>query len=91
MSRFDYVKYDKQSEDQQAAFKKMFEHLTSQVEMFPPTQNRALAITRLEESYMWVGKMIRDTQNADPKRSPIQSLNPHPRLNESREPPSDKL
>lgn len=63
-NRFDYVKYDAEAQAQQEAFKQMFVHLASEVEKFPPGRAQSLVLTTLEESYMWVGKMVRDFQIA---------------------------
>lgn len=76
MSRFDYVKYDNASVvDQEEAKAKVIdlEDLIESIgtqEYDPALQGRevarakALAITKLEECYMWIGKAIRDNQIA---------------------------
>jgi hypothetical protein len=63
MSRFDYIKYDEKAAEQQAAFKGNFQSLEGFVEsaLISP-RAKALALTKLEEAYMWVGKAIRDDQ-----------------------------
>ena len=74
MSRFDYVKYD----DASIADQNEAKELCSRLEVFinelgtddaHPGEVRgacgrakALALTKLEEVYMWVGKAIRDDQ-----------------------------
>ncbi len=66
MSRFDYIKYDDQSVRQQNIAKRMVEELEEFIEKIHPTPKtsraKALAITQLEQVYMWIGKAIRDEQ-----------------------------
>lgn len=63
MNRFDYIKYDKQSMGNQEAFKSMFKDLELHVvKSLPFGRAQSLALTKLEEAYMWVGKAIRDDQ-----------------------------
>lgn len=63
-SRFDYVKYDEPAISQQAFFKSKCETLEQSIIGFKPGRAQSLALTKLEEVYMWVGKMIRDEQIA---------------------------
>lgn len=70
--RFDYVKYDSVSETAQAAFKKAFSKVTAMIEQLPGGRAQALALTKMEESYMWVGKSLRDEQM---KRNRLTELN----------------
>lgn len=60
--RFDYVKYDVRSVELQAHFKETFESACSDIEALPDGRAKSLALTHLEESYMWIGKAIRDDQ-----------------------------
>lgn len=62
MSRFDYVAYDSVAQAQQAQAKAMFEDIEAKLDNMPDCRAKSLAITKLEESYMWVGKAIRDGQ-----------------------------
>ena len=73
--RFDYVKYDGIANDQQMMAKiavKNVEELISQIGGgLDPIKSRAaigrstaLAYTKLEECYMWIGKALRDEQIA---------------------------
>ncbi len=63
MSRFDFVKYDAQSQVNQDVLKQQFEKLEEQVCMrLHSPRAKALVLTKLEEAYMWVGKAIRDDQ-----------------------------
>jgi hypothetical protein len=62
-TRFDYVKYDEQATSLQGAFKAQM----CQVEMaisknLIDGRAKSLALTKLEEVYMWIGKAIRDEQ-----------------------------
>ncbi len=62
-SRFDYVKYDDKAGYDQDAFKKAMIALELIIEeKIRSPRARALAITKLEECYMWIGKGIRDDQ-----------------------------
>jgi hypothetical protein len=63
MSRFDYVKYDQEALDAQAALKQKFGELEQLVtDSFPAGRPQSLVLTKLEEAYMWCGKGIRDDQ-----------------------------
>lgn len=63
MSRFDYVKYDEPSQVQQAQMKQAFEDMELLILGLGQNRSQSLALTKLEECYMWVGKTIRDSQN----------------------------
>lgn len=63
MSRFDYVKYDERAQKCQDAFKgqmTLMEHILEN--NLKPGRSLSIAITKLEEFYMWAGKAIRDDQ-----------------------------
>lgn len=62
MSRFDYVKYDDKAVAQQADLKSHFIELDNYAKSLPEGRAKALALTKLEEAYMWFGKAIRDEQ-----------------------------
>lgn len=62
MSRLDYVKYDERAQVMQAAFKAEFETVLARVEQIKDCRAKSLALTKIEEAYMWVGKAIRDDQ-----------------------------
>jgi hypothetical protein len=64
MSRFDYIAYDDEAKELQVEFKALFSKVEAQIDAFPNGRAKALALTALEESYMWVGKAIRDGQIA---------------------------
>lgn len=61
-SRFDYVKYDAASERQQMFAKEAAVTLEAVIDTLPKGRAQALAYTKLEETYMWIGKSIRDGQ-----------------------------
>lgn len=80
-SRFDYVKYDKGAEEDQASAKKLVTSVETmidgigyaQAKLTPQTARaKASAITKLEECYMWIGKAIRDDQIARNGSAPLQ-------------------
>lgn len=72
-SRFDYVKYDKNAVADQETAKKLVTKLETFIEGIGYSQGvlrpecsraKALALTKLEEVYMWIGKALRDDQIA---------------------------
>lgn len=69
---FDYVKYDEQAQGQQAFYKTKFEELHNVVQSLEPGRAKALAMTKLEEAYMWVGKALRDEQIARNGKAELQ-------------------
>lgn len=61
--RFDYVKYDGIATTQQDGFKAMVTELETYIDnSLKSPRAKALALTKLEEVYMWIGKAIRDDQ-----------------------------
>lgn len=62
--RFNYVKYDAASAAKSEKIKAAFEALEEllETELGAVGRLRALALTALEESFMWCGKGVRDTQ-----------------------------
>ncbi len=72
MSRFDYVKYDAISQDQQESFKQQAIALESQLDCYPDSREKSLALTALEEFYMWTGKLIRNNQIIRRVPAPLQ-------------------
>lgn len=62
MSRFDYVKYDAQAVEDQAHFKDQVSDLEANILEIQCGRSRSLALTKLEECYMWIGKGIREDQ-----------------------------
>jgi hypothetical protein len=85
MSRFDYVKYDDDAQLLQTHFKNVVTDLESDINGLGRNtidcmqsnpgnllRAKALAITALEEMYMWIGKAIRDDQIARNGSAPLQ-------------------
>ena len=72
MSRFDYVKYDDGAIVEQDVAKTMVMELEAMINSFNSPRAKALAITKLEECYMWIGKAIRDDQIARNGSSALQ-------------------
>lgn len=63
MSRFDYVKYDEKAIGKQEIAKSKITDVESFIELnCQSPRAKALALTKLEEVYMWIGKAIRDDQ-----------------------------
>lgn len=62
MSRFDYVKYDEMATLSQEYFKHEVTVLEKAIDQLNSPRAKALALTKLEECYMWIGKAIRDDQ-----------------------------
>lgn len=69
MGTFDYVRYDDKAAAQQAVFKTSMEQMEGMIATLQPGRARSLALTKLEEAYMWVGKQIRDEQIERTKQS----------------------
>lgn len=78
MSRFDYVKYDQQAAAQQDLFKTLVSNLEMCIDAIGSAnpkevaRAKALAITNLEQTYMWIGKALRDDQIARNGSAPLQ-------------------
>ncbi|RYZ83620.1 MAG: hypothetical protein EOP06_19625, partial [Proteobacteria bacterium] len=62
MSRFDYVKYDETSDEHQKDLKALVQTVETRLGAIPSSRYTSLAITALEEVYMWIGKAIREDQ-----------------------------
>lgn len=61
--RFDYIKYDDVATQTQENFKDKCEILEAMVQtQLQSPRAKAIAVTKLEEFYMWVGKAVRDDQ-----------------------------
>lgn len=72
MSRFDYVKYDEVAINEQAFMKDQVEFMERRIETLKSPRAKALALTKLEECYMWIGKAIRDDQIARNNTTELQ-------------------
>ena len=62
--RFDYVKYDDKAAIAQAEFKGEMLKIEAMIGGLGQSRAASLALTALEETYMWIGKAIRDGQIA---------------------------
>lgn len=67
MGRFAYIAYDEIAQKDQQELKGMMESLEHRVDSIEPLspdagRSKALIYTKLEEAYMWMGKLIRDNQ-----------------------------
>ncbi len=72
-NRFDYVAYDRGATELQNDFKAVFMNLEKTIEnVLPPGRAASLALTSLEECYMWIGKAIRDDQIMRNGSAPLQ-------------------
>ena len=60
--RFEYVKYDSKSTELSEGFKNSFERLELMSAGISEGRAKSLFLTHLEESFMWIGKAIRDDQ-----------------------------
>lgn len=58
--RFDYVKYDVQATKQMENYKSVCQNLETMIEDLVDGRAKALALTHLEITYMWIGKALRD-------------------------------
>ena len=72
MSRFDYVKYDEQAISDQEVAKHRVISIEALIDQLESPRAKALAHTKLEECYMWIGKAIRDDQIARNGSAPLQ-------------------
>lgn len=71
-SRFDYVAYSEESQAMQQIFKAMVTDIEQELEWLKDGRAKSLALTKLEECYMWIGKAIRDDQIADNAETKLQ-------------------
>lgn len=70
--RFDYVKYDEKAVSQQQDFKNFCQGLEGHINELKSPRAKSLALTKLEECYMWIGKAIRDDQIERNGSAPLQ-------------------
>lgn len=62
-TRLDYVSWDSKSEALQQSLKKFYQQIETMLdEELGGNRETCLAITKLEESWMWVGKAIKVAQ-----------------------------
>lgn len=58
-----YVKYDDDSAQKSVSLKNKVEILSTEIcANLTPSRERSLAVTKLEEAFMWIGKAIRNDQ-----------------------------
>jgi hypothetical protein len=63
MSRLDYVRYDGQAQSTQEVGKNLACRIEAFIEQcIQCPRSKALALTKLEECYMWIGKGVRNDQ-----------------------------
>lgn len=72
MSRFDYVEYDEFAARGQALAKAHCQKLETAIDNLSDGRAKSLALTSLEECYMWIGKAIRDNQIQRNGSAPLQ-------------------
>jgi hypothetical protein len=71
--RFDYTKYDEQSTALQAEFKAACQDMETLIDTrLHDPRYKALALIKLEEFYMYVGKAVRNDQYARSTLNPLQ-------------------
>lgn len=61
--RFEYVEFDNASLKLSMAAKVLCQHLEDKIDRLPKGRASSLAMTKLEECYMWIGKAIRGAQS----------------------------
>lgn len=62
MNRFDNATYDNDTIMSQNAFKNLCQQLEVFMDTIPDGRSKSMALTKLEECYMWIGKGLRDKQ-----------------------------
>lgn len=61
-SKFDYIAYDEKAKAHQAQLKLLVTAVEDKLHTLANTRYISLALTSLEECYMWAGKATRDDQ-----------------------------
>lgn len=61
-SKFDYIAYDEEAKAHQAQLKLLVTAVEDKLYSLANTRYISLALTSLEECYMWAGKATRDDQ-----------------------------
>ena len=63
MSRFDNVQFDQDAQKLYTFFLSLFKEVDDAIgNLLPEGRSKAVAVTKLEESAMWVFKAVRDDQ-----------------------------
>lgn len=63
--RFDYVSYTDKSQELSNQFKRICLTMEGGMELLNPSREKSLAIAKLEECFMWLGKAIKVDQERD--------------------------
>lgn len=66
-SRFDYIEYNQKSQQLSNERKAVSEQYEALINELPNSREKSLALTKLEECFMWVGKAIRNLQLEEAK------------------------
>ncbi len=74
MNRFDTVTYDVEAQSKQKELKSAMLLIEASIERCLPDESRskALALTKLEEAYTWIGKALRDDQISRSSSVPLE-------------------
>lgn len=83
-SRFAYVDYDGPSAAISGSIRKTAVAMEHAINQLPDGRPKSLALTKLEEAFMWAGKAIRDRQMALPNVEE-PAAHPCPECGQSRE------
>jgi hypothetical protein len=62
VSRFNFIAYDELSAAQSGRIRDAMQSVEAQLLLLPEGRPRSLALTKLEEAFMWSGKAVRDAQ-----------------------------
>lgn len=68
MNRFDYVEYTEESQRLSNKRKEASENFEKLINELPNSREKSLALTKLEECFMWCGKAIRNLQLEEMKK-----------------------
>lgn len=67
MNRFDHIQYSEKSKQLSNQFKTISEQYEALINELPNSREKSLALTKLEECFMWVGKALRNIQIEETK------------------------
>lgn len=65
VSRFNYIEYTDKSQKLSDERKQASEDFENLINQLPNSREKSLALTKLEECFMWCGKAIRNLQNEE--------------------------
>lgn len=68
MSRFDFIEYTEKSQALSNERKEVSQRYEELINELPNSREKSLALTKLEECFMWVGKAIRNMQVEEEKK-----------------------